>query len=249
MFRSRLEARWAVFFDVLGLRWDYEPEKFDTDAGRYIPDFWIPGLYGYSEQGVYLEAKGPPPSEDELQKASDLQEQTGRNVLIFSGGTLRDGLMATWCPDSKHRAYKISLMQCPLCGAFSHIGTELPPSESTIEEMGYPHLFCHDCSGAEVIAQRYDIDRDWTDFVVVTDGLLFSDRSPALDIARYAARSARFESPTFSAEVKAMIEAVKILHENHIFGYPELVATLHLKAAQFSADSSCPRYKTSKGTQ
>jgi hypothetical protein len=23
-FRSRLEARWAVFFDALGLKWDYE---------------------------------------------------------------------------------------------------------------------------------------------------------------------------------------------------------------------------------
>ena len=32
-FRSRLEARWAVFFDALGLKWDYEPEGFDlTDA-------------------------------------------------------------------------------------------------------------------------------------------------------------------------------------------------------------------------
>jgi hypothetical protein len=25
-FRSRTEARWAVFFDKLGLRWDYEEE-------------------------------------------------------------------------------------------------------------------------------------------------------------------------------------------------------------------------------
>lgn len=32
-FRSRLEARWAVFFDALGLEWEYEPEGFDlTDA-------------------------------------------------------------------------------------------------------------------------------------------------------------------------------------------------------------------------
>lgn len=25
-FRSRLEARWAVFFDVLGIKYEYEPE-------------------------------------------------------------------------------------------------------------------------------------------------------------------------------------------------------------------------------
>jgi hypothetical protein len=27
-FRSRIEARWAVFFDTLGIKWWYEPEGF-----------------------------------------------------------------------------------------------------------------------------------------------------------------------------------------------------------------------------
>ena len=41
-FRSRLEARWAVFFDALGLDWVYEPEGFNLgEAGFYLPDFWI----------------------------------------------------------------------------------------------------------------------------------------------------------------------------------------------------------------
>jgi hypothetical protein len=41
-FRSRLEARWAVFFDALGLEWEYEPEGFDLgDAGWYLPDFRV----------------------------------------------------------------------------------------------------------------------------------------------------------------------------------------------------------------
>lgn len=26
-FRSRLEARWAVFFDAQGIEWEYEPEN------------------------------------------------------------------------------------------------------------------------------------------------------------------------------------------------------------------------------
>jgi hypothetical protein len=39
-FRSRLEARWAVFFDALGIRWEYEPEAFElSDGTRYLPDF------------------------------------------------------------------------------------------------------------------------------------------------------------------------------------------------------------------
>lgn len=43
-FRSRLEARWAVFFDAMKFRWEYEPEGFVTAAGPYLPDFrvWTP---------------------------------------------------------------------------------------------------------------------------------------------------------------------------------------------------------------
>lgn len=41
-FRSRLEAKWAVFFDEVGVRWVYEPEGFDIDGKWYLPDFWLP---------------------------------------------------------------------------------------------------------------------------------------------------------------------------------------------------------------
>lgn len=41
-FRSRLEARWAVFFDALHLNWQYESEGFELPSGgRYLPDFKI----------------------------------------------------------------------------------------------------------------------------------------------------------------------------------------------------------------
>lgn len=36
-FRSRLEARWAAFFDVMKWPWEYEP----LDLNGYIPDFII----------------------------------------------------------------------------------------------------------------------------------------------------------------------------------------------------------------
>lgn len=35
-FRSRLEARWAVFFDALGVRWEYEIEGFEKDVGGRV---------------------------------------------------------------------------------------------------------------------------------------------------------------------------------------------------------------------
>src|SRR5712692_10530353 len=41
-FRSRLEARWAVFFDALGIDYRYEPEGFDLNGLFYLPDFYLP---------------------------------------------------------------------------------------------------------------------------------------------------------------------------------------------------------------
>lgn len=40
-FRSRTEARWCVFFDTLGVRWDYEPEGYILQGEPYLPDFYI----------------------------------------------------------------------------------------------------------------------------------------------------------------------------------------------------------------
>jgi hypothetical protein len=40
-FRSRLEAKWAAFFDYAGWRWEYEP-AIDS-SGFWIPDFALRG--------------------------------------------------------------------------------------------------------------------------------------------------------------------------------------------------------------
>ena len=53
-FRSRLEARWAVFFDALGIAWEYEKEGFQLSDGEwYLPDFWLPSFCG----GMWAEVK------------------------------------------------------------------------------------------------------------------------------------------------------------------------------------------------
>jgi hypothetical protein len=41
-YRSRTEARWAVFLDSLGVDFAYEPEGYDIDNRRYLVDFWVP---------------------------------------------------------------------------------------------------------------------------------------------------------------------------------------------------------------
>ena len=53
--RSRLEARWAYFFDQIGLNWEYEPDAFDVGTlGRYLPDFKVVTREGYT---IYYEIK------------------------------------------------------------------------------------------------------------------------------------------------------------------------------------------------
>lgn len=80
-FRSRSEARFAVFLDALGIRWDYEIEGYELgSAGRYLPDFWLPDL------GIWIEIKGTDPTVEEQQKARALAMQSENPVYIFYGG-------------------------------------------------------------------------------------------------------------------------------------------------------------------
>lgn len=55
-FRSRLEARWAVFFDGIKLDWRYEPQGFEKNGDRYLPDF----LVFIQGRPVWVEVKGQP---------------------------------------------------------------------------------------------------------------------------------------------------------------------------------------------
>lgn len=41
LFRSRGEAKWALFLDRLDVKWEYETQGFDTDGSWYLPDFVI----------------------------------------------------------------------------------------------------------------------------------------------------------------------------------------------------------------
>ena len=75
-FRSRSEARWAVFFDTLGVRWQYEPEGYALPAGNYLPDFWLPDLE------CFYEVKGQYPTDNEWEKACYLAEMSGHLVFI-----------------------------------------------------------------------------------------------------------------------------------------------------------------------
>jgi hypothetical protein len=54
LFRSRLEARWAVFMDAVGIPYEYEAQGFDLNGIRYLPDFWLPMQRAFLEIKPYL---------------------------------------------------------------------------------------------------------------------------------------------------------------------------------------------------
>lgn len=83
-FRSRLEARWAVFFDALGLRWEYEPEGYNLgEAGYYLPDFFLPDLGG----GTWVEVKpdGATTTSADAAKWIALAKKTAHPILLAVG--------------------------------------------------------------------------------------------------------------------------------------------------------------------
>ena len=78
-FRSRLEARWAVFFDACGVTWEYEPEGYDLGNGlHYLPDFLLHDVKGRAAGDLYVEVKGR------------MTEMDARKIARFSNVRITD---------------------------------------------------------------------------------------------------------------------------------------------------------------
>lgn len=79
-FRSRLEARWAVYFDAIGISWEYEKEGYDLGDGLfYLPDFWLPQVK------MWAEVKPAEFSEGDILKIERLVRGTLHSCLLLSG--------------------------------------------------------------------------------------------------------------------------------------------------------------------
>lgn len=79
-FKSRTEARWAVFFDEMEIRWEYEPEGVVLPGGGwYLPDFWLPDLK------MWAEVKPEEITEEAWRKAEELHLASRCPVMILNG--------------------------------------------------------------------------------------------------------------------------------------------------------------------
>lgn len=122
-FRSRLEARWAVFFDKLGVKFEYEKDGYDLgELGWYLPDFFLPEV----RDGVWIECKSE--SDEGLKVAHSklraLAKLTGFDAMMVPGdplnGTKPD--QGTWASHGwiQFKEYgedgPFAFCLCPWCG-------------------------------------------------------------------------------------------------------------------------------------
>lgn len=84
-FRSRTEAKWAVFFKYAGLSYEYEKQgyhlKWQDHEHFYLPDFWLPQL------DTWIEIKGNLDliTNDDIDKAFLLSFLSKKDLLLIGG--------------------------------------------------------------------------------------------------------------------------------------------------------------------
>jgi len=80
MFRSRLEARWAAFFELVGWSWQYEP----IDLNGWSPDFRVEFNCGHSE------CNGSHSLLVEVKPYYSIEQFTGHHCMLYPYG-MSDG--------------------------------------------------------------------------------------------------------------------------------------------------------------
>jgi len=114
-FRSRLEARWALFFDLVGIRYRYEVGGFTLKNGMlYKPDFWLP------DYEIWVEIKPDKPKPKEKLKARLLAEESRSPVYIFAGN------VGAYVIYDAYQSRRLMLHECEFCGALLFVAPEQP---------------------------------------------------------------------------------------------------------------------------
>ena len=119
-FRSRTEARWAVFFEKLGYNWEYEEEGYVLKDGTYyLPDFCITTPDSY----YFIEVKGSHVYEDDkwnLFMESFREATTDGFPMYTDADAIRSrSQLVSGDPYSFLDIGRSPRLICPRCGAFT----------------------------------------------------------------------------------------------------------------------------------
>lgn len=116
-FRSRLEARWAVFFRTANIEYQYEPEGYVLEDGRcYLPDFYLP------EYRCYVEIKPKEITSIETVKRNLVSlVQDNNYIAMLCVGDPMDNDITVFCADVTDSSAGISSIGWS--GCFSECST------------------------------------------------------------------------------------------------------------------------------
>lgn len=161
LFRSRLEARWAVFFDQIGLDWYYEPVKWVNGSIEYTPDFHVGGLHCKDAKrtdsggGMTVEIKPTKPNKSYVEYLLSVRDPKRDLLLVLIGepnlyqpegmiihsDVLNGGNVIT---------NGVSARRCPICGIYwlyeiswidEWVDSEPPPYGHELEAFGHYHPY------------------------------------------------------------------------------------------------------------
>lgn len=96
-FRSRLEATWAAFFDLIEWRWQYEP----FDLPGWIPDFQISTNSKSFNPNYLVEVKPVPP--DDLRSERPEHRKIEAAIGDLNYQVLLVGTSPQPCDDKRHK--------------------------------------------------------------------------------------------------------------------------------------------------
>ena len=170
-FRSRLEARWAVYWDSLGLQWWYEPQGYDLGFGiRYLPDFWLPEVQSFAE------VKPGDLDRESARKIKLLVEQTHYPCVLLSGPPAYQPYLCVF-PSVQKKGDRMIFSGTDS----TYAGNVVLSKALNVPDDDYPFFWVTGCTGAKEFTRHYG--DGWNDSDVFQDALE----------AAIAARSARFE--------------------------------------------------------
>lgn len=133
-FRSRLEARWAVFFDAAGIKWNYEPRWIQLESGPYLPDFILPELHLVVEVKPVFNG----PAIDRLDEAVNVLNEDSN--VDWEGVLLTQGNLSVPSLIDKDGPVKVIGIECPIPG---FVWCECPIcGRVALGNLGLPWLNC-----------------------------------------------------------------------------------------------------------
>ena len=165
-FRSRLEARWAVYFDALDIKYEYELEGFELGGGvRYLPDFWLP------EFNVHVEVK----------PHSELSSGDIRKLVLFAADGDQPLLLITGTPGSE----SMHLLSRHVLEPWSYFSPEYDENDDLLRSLFWELItdWCLVCFG--FVPQEKGLKLLYRTIPPQSDSVLLSAVS--------AAKQARFE--------------------------------------------------------